>query len=60
MTRRSCSYRDLLMQAALQVSHVVQQPLLEQRALRVEPRCLSAYLGFDALRYRLHLQRVSK
>jgi hypothetical protein len=52
MTNRSCSYRDLLMQAAFRVG--------QQTTLAVEPRCLSIFLGFEALRYRLYLQRVSR
>jgi hypothetical protein len=59
MTKRSCNYRDLLMQAALQVSQVVHGPPARQLAT-VEPRCLSAYLGFEAARYRLHLRRAGK
>jgi hypothetical protein len=62
MTRRSCDYRDLLMQAALQVN-----PVIGNRSLTgssdprvVEPRCLSVFLGFEAARYRLQLRRAGK
>ncbi|HWW20157.1 MAG TPA: hypothetical protein VNZ06_05080 [Steroidobacteraceae bacterium] len=60
MTKRSCSYRELLMQAALQASPVVERPPADQAARQLEARCLSVFLGFEALRYRLHLRRVSK
>ena len=60
MTKRNCSYRELLMQAALQASPVVERPAADRAAVQLQVRCLSVYLGFEALRYRLHLQRVSK
>jgi len=64
MTKRNCSYRELLMQAALQASPVIERPsadrAMDQAAVQLQARCLSVYLGFEALRYRLHLQRVSK
>jgi hypothetical protein len=57
MTNSRDSYRNLLLQASVEVAAHPQEP---QRLTAPDPQPSRPLFGFDSIRYRLHLQRMYK